>query len=198
MHGKLEEALLDEYVIFTKTDLEGIITYASKAFSDICGYSKDELIGQPHNIIRHPDMPALAFEDLWKIIKSGKVWKGTVKNLKKDGSYYIAKSIVRPIFDDTNNITGYSSVREDISAQIKAEEFQKRLGLLVKETKLKQVDTINKYKNKSVEQEISIKDLTRQNKFLSSELSSANKSLEFMRTKLDIQAQRLGAKKITD
>jgi len=194
MIEKLEEILLDEYVIFTKTDLKGVITYASTAFSNVCGYSKEELVGQPHNIIRHPDMPASAFEDLWKTIEAGDVWQGTVKNLKKDGGYYIAKSIVRPILDNDDNIVGYSSVREDISNQIKAEEFQKKLGHLIKETKFKQINTLNEYKKQILEKDILIEELTKENKILARELSTATASVDLMETKVKIQEERIGAK----
>ena len=70
------------------TDLDGIITYASQAYESISGYTKEELIGKPHSIVRHPDMPTSAFKNLWNTIKDGQTWNGEVKNLKKDGSFY--------------------------------------------------------------------------------------------------------------
>ena len=73
----------DTYVIASRTDLKGIITYASEAYEKISGYQESELIGKPHNIVRHPDMPAAAFKQMWDTIKSGKLWIGEVKNLKK-------------------------------------------------------------------------------------------------------------------
>ena len=84
-YSKLEDTLsiLDEKIIFSVTDLKGKITHASEAFSKISEYPKNELIGQPHNIVRHPDMPKSAFKDMWKTIQSGKVWRGNVKNQKK-------------------------------------------------------------------------------------------------------------------
>ncbi len=105
------EILLDsETIIVSETDKRGKIIYANEDFCKICGYSKDELIGKPHNIVRHPDMPKAAFADLWKTIKEGKVWSGIVKNLAKDGSYYWVNAKVYP----TTSIDGeirYVSVR---------------------------------------------------------------------------------------
>ncbi len=114
--------LLDKYVISSKTNKKGIITYASQAFINISGYSKEELIGKPHNIVRHPDMPKESFEDMWKVIKSGKTWRGEVKNLQKDGGYYWVDAIITADYDDFNNIIGYSAIRLDITAQ-KAAQF---------------------------------------------------------------------------
>src|SRR5690606_5454155 len=99
----------DQYLI-SKTDTRGIITYANPAFIEISGYSHDELIGQPHNLIRHPDMPPAAFEDLWNTLKAGKPWTGMVKNRRKDGGYYWVLANATPIVED-GEVTGYASVR---------------------------------------------------------------------------------------
>ncbi len=96
--------------IVSKTDKRGIITYANKPFIDIAKYSESELIGKPHNIVRHPDMPKAAFKDLWTTIKSGKEWRGLVKNLCKDGYYYWVDAYVTPILE-SGNIIGYTSMR---------------------------------------------------------------------------------------
>ncbi|HXK56072.1 MAG TPA: PAS domain-containing protein, partial [Gammaproteobacteria bacterium] len=81
-----EEIILDEdTVIVSKTDLKGIITYVNDEFIRISGYSEAELIGRNHNIVRHPDVPAAAFRDLWDTIKAGKPWSGLVKNRAKSG-----------------------------------------------------------------------------------------------------------------
>ncbi|MEA3553654.1 MAG: PAS domain-containing protein [Campylobacterota bacterium] len=189
-----KKEMLDEYVIYTETDLDGKITYASEAFIKISGYSKEELIGKNHNIIRHPDMPSSVFAELWETIKSGKIWKGTVKNLKKDGKYYITKSIIRPLFNENGEPVGYSSVREDISDKVKAEEFQKRLGLLVKETKLKHISVIDEYKNKYAEQEKKNKELLRQIDLLKIDISDLKTSNNFLKTKLDNITQKTSMK----
>ena len=77
-----------EMIIVSETDEKGRIIYANDDFCTIAGYSKDELIGKPHNLVRHEDMPKVAFEDLWKTVQSGKVWNGIVKNKTKSGDFY--------------------------------------------------------------------------------------------------------------
>jgi|GEM_PF-348148 len=112
------EYLLNLYgdnVIASMTDLKGIITFASNAYEDISGYTREELLGLPHNIVRHPDMPKAAFKDLWETIKSGKIWEGDVINLKKDGGYYWVKATITPQRDKDGNTIAYASIREDIT-----------------------------------------------------------------------------------
>ena len=75
-------------LIVSLTDTAGIITQANRAFVEMSGYEREELIGQPHSILRHPDMPAVAFKGLWDDVQAGKKWHGYVKNLRKDGAYY--------------------------------------------------------------------------------------------------------------
>ena len=123
----------DKHVIFSRTNLKGIITHASEAFCDISGYTQDELIGQPHNIVRHLDMPSSIFKDVWKKIKSGQTWKGEVKNIKKDGGYYWVMSDITPEYDKEGNIQGYISVRHDITAK---KDFEKQHEQLLQSEKL--------------------------------------------------------------
>jgi diguanylate cyclase (GGDEF)-like protein/PAS domain S-box-containing protein len=115
-------SIIDKYIITSTTDTKGIITYASRAFCKITGYTKDELVGQPHNIVRHPDMSSDVFAELWKTIKSGKVWQGEVKNRAKDGSEYWVENTISPILRD-NKIVGYSSIRQNITAKKMIEEI---------------------------------------------------------------------------
>jgi aerotaxis receptor len=75
-------------MIVSETDLKGNIIYANEDFCKIAGYTKDELIGQPHNLVRHADMPKVAFADLWNTIQQNKIWKGIVKNKTKNGDFY--------------------------------------------------------------------------------------------------------------
>jgi len=118
---------IDKYIISSKTDRKGIITYASQAFCDISGYSREELVGHPHSIIRHPDMPDETFKRMWQMIQSGKVWKGEVKNRRKDGSFYWVTSVISPDFDSDNNIIGYTAVRQNITEKVMTEEFNLKL-----------------------------------------------------------------------
>lgn len=83
-----EITLQKDTMIVSETDEKGVIIYANADFCKMAGYSKDELIGQAHNLVRHPDMPKVAFEDLWKTVQNGKTWNGIVKNKTKDGNFY--------------------------------------------------------------------------------------------------------------
>ncbi|TGL64955.1 methyl-accepting chemotaxis protein [Leptospira jelokensis] len=109
--------------ITSKTDLKGIITYVNEDFLKISGYTEDELIGQPHNLIRHPDMPQEAFRDLWDTVKLQNSWVGLVKNRCKNGDYYWVDANVSPIYEDGKHI-GYMSVRTKATkSQIKNAEI---------------------------------------------------------------------------
>ncbi len=112
-------------VIISETDTKGVIVYANRKFCEIACYTKDELIGQPHNIIRHPDMPKKAFEDLWRTIKNGSTWNGVVKNLRKDGLYYWVDTTITPNINDEEEIVGYSAVRR----VVKPLELKKAISL---------------------------------------------------------------------
>ncbi|MGR9046207.1 MAG: methyl-accepting chemotaxis protein [Gammaproteobacteria bacterium] len=92
------------------TNPKGIITYVNKDFQNISGFSEQELLNKNHNIVRHPDMPVAAFEDLWRTVKNGKPWLGIVKNRCKNGDHYWVDAFVTPMFDK-GNIIGYESVR---------------------------------------------------------------------------------------
>lgn len=105
-----EVVVSDKQCIVSKTDLKGIITYANRDFVEISGYSEAELIGQPHNLVRHPDMPAAGFEDLWRDLKAGRPWIGIVKNRCKNGDYYWVEAHASPVWEN-DQIVGYISVR---------------------------------------------------------------------------------------
>ena len=121
----------DTYVIASRTDLSGKITYASKAYEIISGYEEAELLGKPHNIVRHPDMPSSAFKDMWNTIQDGKLWTGEVKNLKKDGSYYWVYANIAPYYDVDKNHVGYSAIRIDITAQKEVEKLHNEVNNLL-------------------------------------------------------------------
>jgi PAS domain S-box-containing protein len=136
------ESLIASYsknVIASKTDTKGFITYTSEAFEEISGYAKDELIGKPHSIVRHPDMTKEDFKTMWETIQEGNTWQGEVKNKKKNGDYYYVKASISPIFNANNEITGYSAIREDITQQKEIIELNKQLDIYKKhlETKVK-------------------------------------------------------------
>jgi len=109
-------------LIVSRTDPQGIITHVNQSFIDMCGYSEDELIGAPHHILRHPDMPAAAFKGLWDTLAEGKKWHGYVKNLRKDGGYYWVFATVIPNIRN-GKLAGYSSIRRKPSRR-KVEEAE--------------------------------------------------------------------------
>lgn len=113
LQAKFEAQLgiINETAIVSTTDLRGNITYANDMFCEKAKYTREELIGQPHNIVRHEDMPAAAYEDLWKTISSGKIWKGQVKNKAKDGSYYWVQATIAPIMGENGKPVEYMAVR---------------------------------------------------------------------------------------
>jgi len=115
--------VIDKNIITSSTDLKGIITHASQAFCEISGYTKEELVGENHNIIRHPDMQKKTFQNLWSTIKSGKIWNGEVKNLKKDGSYYWVDASISAKLDDNGEVVGYTAIRQDITDKKRIEEL---------------------------------------------------------------------------
>ncbi len=124
-----EVAMKKGTILVTRTNIKGIITYANDAFVEISGFTKEELIGSNHNIVRHPDMPAAAFEDLWSTIKAGHPWTALVKNRTKKGDYYWVDANVTPVFKN-GKLDEFLSVRylpksEDILA---TESFYQKLN----------------------------------------------------------------------
>ncbi|MDD2356746.1 MAG: PAS domain S-box protein [Thiovulaceae bacterium] len=107
-----EEYHFEGRAIVSETDTKGVITFANRKFCEISGYEKDELIGKPHNIVRHPDMPRIAFAQMWHDIQAGNTWHGIVKNLRKDGLYYWVETEITPVFDAEGTITGYIAARK--------------------------------------------------------------------------------------
>jgi len=107
-----EEVLFDGRSLISETDIKGIITYVNRKFTEMTGYTAIEAVGQPHNLLRHPDMPKTGFEQMWKIIKSGKIWEGYVKNLRKDGKFYWVVVHIVPKLDERGEIIGYIASRK--------------------------------------------------------------------------------------
>ncbi|MFA6138771.1 MAG: SpoIIE family protein phosphatase [Sulfurimonas sp.] len=107
--------IVDATNIVSKTNLQGAITYVNTKFLEISGYTPEELIGKPHNIVRDPEMPSSVFKELWQTIKSKNVWKGVVTNLRKDGTKYTVDASIFPILDAMGEIVEYISIRHDIT-----------------------------------------------------------------------------------
>ncbi|WP_442765678.1 PAS domain S-box protein [Sulfurospirillum cavolei] len=107
--------VIDKSMIVSKTDPHGIITYVNEQFCDISGYRADELIGRSHRIVRHPDTPESVFQDLWETILSGNMWKGVLKNRKKDGSAYWVHAFIYPIITRQGQIDEVIAIRNDVT-----------------------------------------------------------------------------------
>jgi PAS domain S-box-containing protein len=120
----VEIPFLEGRLIVSRTDLCGIITHANDAFVEMSGYERHELIGAPHHILRHPDMPRRAFRELWEALQERKKWHGYVKNLRKDGSYYWVYATVIPNVRN-GMVVGYTSVRRKPS-RARIAEIQSR------------------------------------------------------------------------
>jgi len=110
LYTEIETPYPDGKLIVSTTSPEGIITHVNRSFVEMSGYSADELIGSPHSILRHPDMPSVAFKDLWDTLARGEKWQGYVKNLRKDGGYYWVKATVIPNIRN-GRLVSYTSVR---------------------------------------------------------------------------------------
>ncbi|MEA2027874.1 MAG: cache domain-containing protein [Campylobacterota bacterium] len=115
---------INKEVIYTQTDAKGIITKVSETFCKLSGFKKEELIGQPHYVVRHPDMPRALFSDMWKSIQAKKVWRGEIKNVKKDGGFYWVDTTITPKMNKEGEIYGYIAIRTDISDKKALEDKQ--------------------------------------------------------------------------
>ncbi len=154
--------LLNEYKkavdissILSKTNTKGIITYVNDKFCEISGFNRSELIGQPHSIVRHPNMPSSIFKELWDTLKSKQAWQGIITNMKKDGRKYVVDSTVIPILDVDGDIIEYIALRHDVT---EFEQTKEQLSTLNRSMKNK-VDELYSM-TVSLEEEASIDSLT--------------------------------------
>ncbi len=114
-------------MIVSETNTNGLILYANEDFCEISGYTKEELIGKPHNILRHPDMPRAAFKDLWEHIKSDRVWNGTVKNRTRNGDYYWVNATIY-------SVTKKNGEKRFLSVRIKPTKYEVKEAVKLYET----------------------------------------------------------------
>lgn len=121
--------LIDTNISTSSTDLSGKITSVSEAFCNITKYTKEELIGKNHNIVRHPSQGDELYKDLWKTITANKTWEGEIKNQDKYGNFYWVKASIFPDFDENGKKIGYTSIRQDISDKKRIEEISITDGL---------------------------------------------------------------------
>ncbi len=128
----------DEYIIACKTDLKGRIVYVSHALENVSGYSATELIGGPHTILNHPDMPKETFKNLWQTIQKGKTWNGDIKNMTKKGDFFWINTTIIPDIEADGKITGYNAISENITKAKAYEELslnlEERVALEVKKS----------------------------------------------------------------
>lgn len=118
-----------QLTLFSETDRFGVITFVNNSFCEVSKYKRAELIGKPHNIIRHPEMPKELFSELWKTISSGNIFRGIIKNKAKDGSAYWVKAVIMPQWNESKNqIEKYVSFRHLIENEVEAANlFQEQL-----------------------------------------------------------------------
>ena len=145
MSNEREVTFSADQQLVSTTDLNSYITYANTAFREVSGYSKEELLGNPHNMIRHLDMPKSAFFDMWKHLKAGQPWRGIVKNKTKNGGYYWVDAYVTPIYEH-GKVIGYQSVRSKPDSAFVERAKQIYPVLKQKETKDKPVVVEFRYK----------------------------------------------------
>ncbi len=173
--------------IISKTDVAGIITFVNDEFCKISGYSKEELIGANHNIVRHPDVEESTFKLLWEIINAKKVYKGTVKNLAKNGSTFYVNTTVIPILDKDENIVEFVAIRYDVTKEvfykeellrreIELQELNATLEKRVQE-KTKELKELNETLHSRVKKEIAKNEEKRQVMFWQSRLASLGEML---------------------
>lgn len=142
---------LNKVAIVSKTDLKGNITYVNDIFCEIAQYRREDLIGRPHNKVRHPDMPKAAFQGLWENLKNGKQWQGKVKNLAADGTSYFVNATISPLHDCSGeNIIGYIGIRFlTTDDENEKREFKKKVIVNLKESKQKESELLKKIENLS-------------------------------------------------
>lgn len=124
----IETDVPENELIVSRTDLNGRITYANETFASISGYEIDELLGKPHSIVRHPDMPKALFEEMWHTLKNGDIWRGYVKNLRKDGGYYWVYAEVSGVYKE-GKLVEYKSMRSPVEKELRytmQETYDKR------------------------------------------------------------------------
>ncbi|AMG98681.1 PAS sensor domain-containing protein [Serratia liquefaciens] len=119
---------LDKVMVISTTDLQGTITYVNDLFCQLTGFPREELVGQPHNIVRHPSVPKAIYKEMWDTIKAGNIWTGIIPNVGKGGVLYVVDTTVQPLYDAQGKIEAYISIRRvinDLMTDFDSVEFSK-------------------------------------------------------------------------
>lgn len=119
---------LENVMVISTTDLQGNITYVNDLFCKLTGYSREELLGQPHSIVRHEAVPKSTYKQMWDTIKKGEIWTGVIPNVGKNGGLYVVDTTVQPVFDAQGEIAEYISIRRvinDLMGDFEGLEFSK-------------------------------------------------------------------------
>lgn len=119
---------LNNVMVISTTDLQGNITYVNDLFCQLTGYAREELLGQPHSIVRHPSVPKATYKQMWDTIKSGDIWTGIIPNVGKGGGLYVVDTTVQPVRDEQGNVVEYISIRRvinDLMSDFESVEFSK-------------------------------------------------------------------------
>lgn len=119
---------LDKVMVISTTDLQGTITYVNDLFCQLTGFTREELVGQPHNIVRHPSVPKAIYKEMWDTIKAGNIWTGIIPNIGKGGVLYVVDTTVQPLYDAQGKIEAYISIRRvinDLMTDFDSVEFSK-------------------------------------------------------------------------
>ncbi|PUE63787.1 PAS domain-containing sensor histidine kinase [Arcobacter caeni] len=161
MNNTYQEAIENSNIV-SKTDINGIITFVNDEFCKISGYSYDELIGQNHNIVRHPDVPTSNFKNLWETVLNKKSYKATVKNLTKDGRTVYLNTTITPILDNKSNIIEFIAIRYDVTAEVELKQHLElkdkeleQLNLTLEQKVIEQTKQLKEL-NKTLEQKVAL------------------------------------------
>jgi len=186
MLNQYKEAI-EKSNIISKTDRDGIITFVNDEFCKISGYSKEELIGVNHNIVRDPDIPQSKFKLLWETINSKKVYKDTVRNIAKNGSYFYVNTTIIPILDENDDILEFVAIRYDVTKEVFYKEELLRRETQLQELndtlekriqdKTKELEELNSTLHERVQKEIAKNEEKRQVMFWQSRLASQGEML---------------------
>lgn len=155
----VETMVPQNQLIISRTDLCGNITYANDTFADISGYRADELVGRPHSIVRHPDMPKSIFKEIWGTLGQEQIWRGYVKNLRKDGGYYWVYAEISGVYKD-DKLVEYKSMRSPVEEEVKIamqnkyDELKKKEEGIARVVVYLGVDNIAKIKKLSLDEKI--------------------------------------------